>query len=122
MLQNAPKTKIINIVDWHWQQDEYSFLNAPRHCYGLLSVVKGRVDYIVGDKTIALREGSFIYLPKNSLYKARFHINESEVNTILVNFDLEDADTLPLPPLLVRYTVLASDTILQFSMEPATVA
>lgn len=98
MLQNAPKIKIVNIVDWRWEQDEFSFLNSPRSCYGLLTVVKGRIDYIIGDKTISLKEGSFVYLPKNSLYKARFYINESEVKTILVNFDLEDADSLPLPP------------------------
>ena len=97
MLQNLPKVKLLNVVDWHWEQDEFSFLNSPRSCYGLLSVVKGRVDYLVGDKTITLKEGSFIYLPKNSLYTARFHINESEVETILVNFDFEETEGVSIP-------------------------
>ena len=76
MLQNAPKIKIINIVDWHWQQDEYSFLNAPRHCYGLLSVAKGRVDYIVGDKTIALRE---MIALKNSIHSLRTALRKKRI-------------------------------------------
>ena len=91
------KIKNIRTEKWFWEQDEFSFLNKPRSDYGILSVEKGRVDYIIGNKTITLEKGSFIYLPKNSLYKARFHINEGDVKTLLVNFDLEEGSGLPLP-------------------------
>ncbi|MBQ1186236.1 MAG: helix-turn-helix transcriptional regulator [Clostridia bacterium] len=101
--------KDIKTIKWHWQQDEYSFLNVPRSCYGILAVTKGRVDYILNDKVISLKQGHYIYLPKNSLYKARFHINEGEVETILVNFDLEEGHTLAIPPF---YN--AADKTLQF--------
>ena len=82
--------RIINTVQWLWDEDEYSFLKDPRPSHGLLTVEKGKVDYIIGEKTITLKKGDFIYLPKNSMYKARFHINEGEVKTLLVNFDLDE--------------------------------
>ena len=93
----AFKVTNISTVKWFWEQYEFSFLNEPRASYGLLSVEKGKVDYIIGDKTITIQKGEFIYLPKNSIYKARFHINEGDVQTLLVNFDLEEGDTLPVP-------------------------
>ena len=89
--------RIINTVQWLWDEDEFSFLKDPRSSHGLLTVEKGKVDYIIGDKTIALKKGDFIYLPKNSMYKARFHINEGEVKTLLVNFDLDEGVNISIP-------------------------
>ena len=90
--------KNIGTVKWTWTQNEFSFLEMPRSTHGLLAVVKGGVDYILNDRTITLSQGEFIYLPKNSLYKARFHINKGEVQTLLVNFDLEEGQVFPIPP------------------------
>lgn len=97
------KVKNINPIKWFWEQNEYSFLSTPRSSYGFLSVEKGIVDYIICDKTITLKKGNFIYLPKNSIYKARFHLNEGEVETLLVNFDLYDDEDLPIPPFYNSY-------------------
>lgn len=101
--------KNIATVKWTWAQNEFSFLERPRSTHGLLAVVKGRVDYILNEKTIMLSQGEFIYLPKNSLYKARFHINEGEVQTLLVNFDLEEGEEFPIPPFYTSH-----DKTLQF--------
>lgn len=105
------KLKSINTVKWNWIQNEFSFLEEPRTCYGFLSVTKGRVDYILENKTISLAQGDFIYLPKNSIYKAKFYINEGPVETLLVNFDLEDDNIfeMSIPPF---YT--SQDKTLQF--------
>ena len=97
------KIKNISPVKWFWEETEFSFLNTPRSSYGFLSVAKGKVDYIIGERTISLKKGDFIYLPKNSIYKARFHINEGEVETLLVNFDLDDGEDFPIPPFYNSY-------------------
>lgn len=98
MLAKPLNFQNIGTVKWTWNQNEFSFLEMPRSTHGLLAVVKGRVDYILNDKTISLNDGDFIYLPKSSLYKARFHINKGEVKTLLVNFDLEEGELFPIPP------------------------
>ncbi len=97
------KIKNISPVKWFWEQTEFSFLTTPRTSYGFLSVERGKVDFIIGDKIISLKKGDFIYLPKNSIYKARFHINEGEVETFLVNFDLDEGEDLPIAPFYNSY-------------------
>lgn len=98
MLAKPLNFKNISTVKWNWGQNEFSFLEAPRSTHGILSVSKGRVEYILNDKNVTLSAGEFIYLPKGSLYKARFYINEGEVQTILVNFDLDCSSDFPIPP------------------------
>lgn len=92
------KVKNISPVKWNWEQNEFSFLKNPRSSYGFLSVEEGKVDYIIDNRVITLYKGDFIYLPKNSIYTARFHINEGEVKTLLVNFDLDDEEDFPIAP------------------------
>ncbi len=98
MIAKSLGFKNISTVKWNWVQNEFSFLEAPRPTYGILSVLKGRVEYILKDRSIILSAGEFIYLPKNSLYKTRFYINEGEVQTLLVNFDLDDDSDFPISP------------------------
>lgn len=90
--------KIIDTVRWHWNQHEFSFMNMPRPNHGFLTVISGRVDYIIDNRVISLSAGDFIYLPKNSVYKAKFHITEGSVETLLVNFDFFDNDIFPITP------------------------
>ncbi len=98
MLSKNIRLKNITTIRWQWDQNEFSFLEKPRANYGFLTVEKGTVDYILEDRIITLKTGCFIYLPKNSVYKARFHINAGEVETLLVNFDFEEGEEMPIPP------------------------
>ena len=98
MLSKNIRLKSITTIKWYWEQNEFSFLEKPRANYGFLTVEKGTVDYILEDRIITLKEGCFIYIPKNSMYKARFHIGEGEVKTLLVNFDYEEGEEIPITP------------------------
>ena len=89
----------LQMVKWHWTEDEFSFMNRPRPQHGFLTVLNGRLEYFLDDgKRIELRRGDFIYLPKSATYRTRFYIKEGAVDTLLVNFDFSDNLPFPISP------------------------
>lgn len=89
----------LQMVKWHWTEDEYSFMDRPRPQHGFLTVLKGRIEYFLDDgRRIEMRRGDFIYLPKKATYRTKFYIKEGTVETLLVNFDFSDDRPFPITP------------------------
>lgn len=77
---------ITKLLKQHWNKDRYSYITHPRQDHGLMLVISGDVIFASKDKTLTVKKGDVVFLPKNSFYEAIF---DGEVCDYLVNFDIE---------------------------------
>lgn len=94
---------ILNCLHCRWNDTSWSYLDRPRPDFGFMIMVKGHIDYIFEDSTISLHEKDFIFLPKGSKYNTNMHIEEGEVETMLINFDVMGNENFALDTFLVLH-------------------
>ena len=56
------------ILKQHWKESKYSYLDHPRPDYGLIIVLKGRVNFVTDGDILAATAGNVVFLPKGSRY------------------------------------------------------
>lgn len=72
----------------HWTKAKFSYIKNPRPDYGVMLVLKGRIDFISNQSDIlSTKAGDMIFLPKGSHYDAVFHIESGEIDNYLINFE-----------------------------------
>ena len=89
------------ILKQHWRHSKYSYATQPRPDYGLMLVLRGSADFVVGGTTITATAGNILFLPKGSCYEAVF---PNEIDDYLVSFDCDgEGISLELPVKLIEH-------------------
>lgn len=93
---------ITNARKQFWDMRRYSYAKNPRPDFGVLLLIKGRMDYTFGNNLIELGPCDLIFLPQNSKYEVYIHTDEGPVENLLVNFIVreEDLQEIPITPFL----------------------
>ena len=94
---------VCDTIKCTWGETSWSYLASPRPTHGFLIVLKGCVDYYIDGETVPLLERDVIYLPKGSKYNVRMHIEEGDVATLLINFDMSGFENFLLEPFQVLH-------------------
>ena len=91
---------ITNARKQFWETRRYSYAKTPRPDFGILLLIKGRMDYVFENDMIELEPLDLIYLPKDSKYEVYIHTEEGPVENLLVNFVVqgENSEEIPIAP------------------------
>ena len=93
---------ITNARKQFWDTRKYSYAKNPRPDFGVLLLIKGRMDYMFENNLFELGPCDLIFLPQNSKYEVYIHTDEGPVENLLVNFIVreEDLQEIPITPFL----------------------
>ncbi len=81
-----------------WSGGAYSFMQTPRHSFGLLLVTSDRMDFVTPRESLSAKVGDIIFLPKACHYEAQFFAHAEDY---LINFDTEGTFPLWTRPLKI---------------------